>query len=197
MGVVGLRSGGAALRGDESVRLELASELAEGFWLIAGKDERGFDRLESGSCGEAGAGSRVLGERELWGRGARRDALRGCRRLRMNDVLDRSYAPDRFFRENAELEGESAGELAFKIDWATAHAGDYAGVLNFGTFELDENNGLLGAEEIGHDADDFEVELFDLVAGENGVGIALHAGANFIERKDFGGGRSLGAGREE
>src|SRR4029077_2272525 len=87
MGVVGLRSGGAALRGDESVRLELASKLAEGFGLIAGKDERGFDRLESGSCGEAGAGSRGLGKWELRGGGVRRDALRGCRRLRMNDVL--------------------------------------------------------------------------------------------------------------
>jgi len=115
----------------------------------------------------------------------------------MKDVFDGSDAADGFFGEDAELEGESAGKFAFEVDGAAAHARDDAGVFDLRPFKLDENDGLLGAEEIGHNADDFEVKLFDLVAGEDGVGIALHAGANFAERKDFGGGRSLGAGCEE
>ena len=53
------------------------------------------------------------------------------------------------------------------------------------------------SEEIGHDADDFEVEFFDLVAGEDGVGVAVHARPNLAKRKDFGGGRGLGSRGEE
>jgi hypothetical protein len=70
-------------------------------------------------------------------------------------------------------------------------------VLNFWSFELDKNDGLAGPKKIGHDPDDFEVELLDLVAGENGIGVALHAGANLAERGDFGGGRGLSPGHEK
>jgi len=60
-------------------------------------------------------------------------------------------------------------------------------VLDFGAFELDKDDGLARAEEIRHDANDFEVELFDLVAGEDGVGVALHAITDFTDRHDFAG----------
>jgi len=114
----------------------------------------------------------------------------------MKYILDGSDAADGFFRENAELEGKSASEFAFEIDGAAAHACDDAGVLGFWPLKLDENDGLLGAEEIGHNADDFEVELFDLVASKNGVGVALHSGTNFAEGQDFGGCGSLSVSTE-
>ena len=62
----------------------------------------------------------------------------------------------------------------------------------FGAFEFDENDGLLRPEEIGHYAQHLQIEFFDLVAGENGVGIALHACANLLQGDDFGGLLSLG-----
>src|ERR1700687_250328 len=104
---------------------------------------------------------------------------------RTENVLDGSDPGDGFFGEDAELEGEGACELAFQVDGAAAHAGNDAGVLDFGAFKLDEDDGLARAEEIGHDADDFEVELFDLVAGEDGVGVAMHARLDLAERDDL------------
>jgi len=50
---------------------------------------------------------------------------------------------------------------------------------------LNQDYRLLWAEEIGHYPDDFEVELFNLVAGENRIGIALHSGTNLIDWKGF------------
>jgi len=50
---------------------------------------------------------------------------------------------------------------------------------------LHEDDGLLRAQEIGHDAQDFEVEFFNLVTGKNGVSIALHARMNFRERQNL------------
>jgi hypothetical protein len=50
---------------------------------------------------------------------------------------------------------------------------------------LNEDYRLLRAEEIGHYSDDFEVELFDLVASEDCVGIALHSRPNLIDGKSF------------
>ncbi len=109
----------------------------------------------------------------------------------MNDVFDGSYTADGFFREDSELEGKSAGEFSFEIDRAAAHARDDAGVLDFWPFELNENDGLARPEKIGHDADDFEVEFFDLVASEDGVSVTLHARVDLAEGKDLGGGRGL------
>jgi hypothetical protein len=115
-------------------------------------------------------------------------------RRRAEDVFDWGYAGDGLFGENAELQGESAREFSFEVDGAAAHAGDDAGVLHLRAFELDKDDGLLRPKEIGHDADDFEVELFNLVASKNGAGVALHAGADLVKREDFAGigGSSLG-----
>ena len=46
---------------------------------------------------------------------------------------------------------------------------------------------MFGAQEIGHDAENFEIEFFNLVAGKNGVGVTLHAGMNFRKREHLGG----------
>ena len=68
-------------------------------------------------------------------------------------------------------------------------------MLDFWPLELDKNDGLARSEKIGHDADNFEVEFFDLVAGEDRVGVALHAWPNLAKRNDFSGGRGLGSAR--
>jgi len=44
---------------------------------------------------------------------------------------------------------------------------------------------LLRAEEIGHHSDNFEIEFFNLVAGEDRLGIALQSGPNLIDWKSF------------
>ena len=56
-------------------------------------------------------------------------------------------------------------------------------MLDFRPFELHQDDGLFGPQEIRHHADDFEVELFDLVAGKDGVSVALHARTHLINRK--------------
>src|SRR5712664_2065385 len=100
----------------------------------------------------------------------------------MDDVFDWRYAGDGIFGENGgELEGKSAGER----DGTAAHAGDDAGALDLGAFELDEDDGLARPKKIGHHSDYLEVELFNLVAGEDGVSVALHARSDLVERKNF------------
>src|SRR5215510_6319704 len=51
------------------------------------------------------------------------------------------------------------------------------------SFELHQNDRLLGAQEVGHDADHFQVELLNLVARKDRVGVALHARTHLIDRK--------------
>lgn len=69
-------------------------------------------------------------------------------------------------------------------------------MLDLWPFELDEDDGLFGAEEVGHDAEDLEVKLFDLVAGKDGVGVPLHPGVDLVERKDVCRGGGLSANRK-
>src|SRR5216683_3183705 len=89
------------------------------------------------------------------------------------------------FGEDAKLQGKSTGEFTVEIDGAAAHAGDHPGALDLGALELNEDDGLARAEEIGHYADNFEIEPFDLIARENCVGVTLHAGTDLIEGKDL------------
>jgi hypothetical protein len=63
-------------------------------------------------------------------------------------------------------------------------------VFHFGAFELDKDDSLLRTEKILQHADDFEVKFLDLVALEDGVGIALHAGTYLAQGKEFIGLRS-------
>ena len=58
-------------------------------------------------------------------------------------------------------------------------------MLDFGALQLDEDDGLLGAEKIIEDAQNFKVELFDLVAGKDSVCVALHSRVDLAEGKDF------------
>src|SRR5450755_232234 len=61
--VVGLRRGGAALRRDETIILDLRGELLEGRGLEAGEDERGGNRFERGTRGQTGTEGGVIGQR--------------------------------------------------------------------------------------------------------------------------------------
>jgi hypothetical protein len=103
----------------------------------------------------------------------------------MDDVFDGRDAGDGIFGEDAKLQGKSTGEFTVEIDGAAAHTGDHAGALDLGALELNEDDGLARAEEIGHYADNFEIEPFDLIARENCVGVTLHAGTDLIEGKDL------------
>ncbi len=99
-------------------------------------------------------------------------------------VLDGSDAGEGFLGKNAELQGKRSGKLSFEVDGTAAHSRDHAGMFDFRALEFHEDDGLFGSQEIGEDADDFEVELFDLVAGKDRVGIPFHAGLDLIERKN-------------
>jgi len=103
----------------------------------------------------------------------------------MQDVFDRRNAADGFLGENAQFQRERACEPSIEIYGAAAHAGDDASVLDPFAFELNQDDRLLRAEEIGHHADNFEVEFFDLIAGKNRVGVALHAGAHLAQGDGF------------
>src|ERR1700694_436735 len=99
---------------------------------------------------------------------------RGCRRCwrrrlywRIQNISDRCNARDGFLGEYAELKGKGAREFAVQINWTAAHAGYDTSVRDLGAFQLNEDDGLIGAQEIGHDAEDFELESFNLVPGTN------------------------------
>lgn len=57
MRVIGLGSGGASLRGNEAIALKLVREGVQRFRLVAGENERSFNRLERGALREAGVRS--------------------------------------------------------------------------------------------------------------------------------------------
>src|SRR5882724_12110749 len=103
----------------------------------------------------------------------------------MQDIFDRGDARDGFFGKDPEFKRECARELAVQVDGTPTHAGNYAGMLNLWAFKLNQDYGLARAEEIGHDTNDFEVEFFYLVSGEDGVGVAVHPGLNLAQREDF------------
>src|SRR5207247_1596169 len=107
----------------------------------------------------------------------------------LQDVLDGRDARDRILREDAEPQRKGPGKFSFEIDGAAAHARDDAGALDLWSQKLNQNDGLFRAEEIRHDADNFEVEFLNLVTGKDGVRVAPHPGPNFTQRKNF---RSLG-----
>ncbi len=94
-------------------------------------------------------------------------------------------AGDGFFGEDAEFQRQSAREFTVQIDGAAAHSGDHSGVFDLWPLQLHENDGLFGAEKIVQNADDFQIELLDLIARKNRVGVPLHARANLAERKEF------------
>ncbi len=58
-------------------------------------------------------------------------------------------------------------------------------MFNFRPLQLHQDDGLFGAEKIVQHADDFEIELFHLIAGKDRVGVPLHACTDLAERKDF------------
>ncbi len=58
-------------------------------------------------------------------------------------------------------------------------------MLDFRAFQLHKDDGLFGPEKIVKNADDFEVELFHLIAGKDRIGVPLHARADLAKRKDF------------
>src|SRR5579859_1245198 len=100
MTVVGFGSGRATLCGDEAVALELRSELAKSFGLIAGENKRSFDGFESRASGQAGVGGCVLGEGKLRGSRLVWNGFSGKLRLWTKDVFDRGDTADGLLGED-------------------------------------------------------------------------------------------------
>src|SRR5205085_6833538 len=86
--------------------------------------------------------------------------------------------------------GDGADEFSIDVDRAAAHALHDAGMFEGAAGEAGEDEGFFGAE-ILEDAEDFDLELVDAIAGEDGASSAAHAGANVLEGKE-GRGRGLG-----
>jgi hypothetical protein len=61
---------------------------------------------------------------------------------------------------------------------------------------LDQDNGLARPKEIGHHPNDFEIELFNLIAGEDRIRVALHACLDLVEGKNLIGLRQGGDRKE-
>ena len=172
--VVGVRRGGAALRGDEAVALRFRARTVAACRLKAGEDQRRVDRLQRGagranrcatrchvlqsdfSCERCDCDefvrSEYVGANLLWLEFVRTarvvcGALLGTDGFRI--VFDRGDAGDGFFGEDAQFQGERAGEFAVEVDGAAAHAGDHAGVFDFWAFELHQDDGLRGPRKLG------------------------------------------------
>jgi hypothetical protein len=170
------------LRRNEAIALDLRGELLQCRGLKPGEDERSLDWSERRTRRNRKGRSCFLHRGSV----ERKRKLLGTALYRStDDICDGRYAGDGILRENAQLERKRASKLAVEINRAAAHSRDHAGALDFGPLELNQDYRLLRAEEIGHHADNFEIKLFDLVAGEDRVCIALHSGPNLIEWKNL------------
>ena len=183
MGILRTRCRCAALRRDEAIGLKLIRKLLNRGGLKTRENQRSLDGLKRGAKRQAGARGGFGGQRKLLNIRLRQKALR----RRIQHIAYGCDAGDGFLGEYSEFQGERARQFAIQIDGAAAHTCHHAGVLHFGAFELDKDDGLLGTEKILQYADDFEVKFFDLVALKDGVGVALHASTNLAEGKDFRG----------
>ena len=99
---------------------------------------------------------------------------------RTQHVLDGANARDGVLGER-EGHGDGADEFAIDIDRAAAHALHDAGVFQRAAREAREDQRFLGADVFEH-AEDFDIEVGDLVAGKDGASDAVHAGADLFKR---------------
>src|SRR6266478_5051715 len=179
--VIGPRRSRAALRRDEAVALQLICELLERGRLEAGKNERRFDGLERGARRQTRARGSFTGKPEL---------LHGCLRgsrlgRRVQHILDGSDPGDGLFGEDAQFQRQGASKFAVELDRAPAHSRNHAGVFDFWTLLLYQDDGLPEAKTISLHADVLVYDLFHLIAGKDRIGIALHARAHLAEGKEF------------
>jgi hypothetical protein len=79
-----------------------------------------------------------------------------------------------------ESECNCAEQFAIDIDRASAHALHYAGFGERTATQPGENNGLLWSE-VFENAEDFDLELFDLLTLKNGPPYAVRAGPDIFE----------------
>ena len=97
--------------------------------------------------------------------------------------MNRRHSADRFFRKYAQLKRKRAGQFSLEINGASAHPGDYSGVLDFFAEKLDENNVLLGTQRVVQDTQHDEIHLLDFITGEDGINHALHARLHLVQRE--------------
>ncbi len=137
--------------------------------------EGGFARRRSGRGG-------VAKERPE-GEGSER---RGGGGMRSRGIGDHAFnglnSSDSTFRER-EAEGDGAQQFAIDIDRAAAHALEDAGFGERAAAEPGEDDFLAGSD-ILEDAEDFDLELFDAIAGEDGAADAMETWFDGGEREE-------------
>lgn len=92
------------------------------------------------------------------------------------DGLNASY---RLFGER-KAEGDGAKQFAVDIDWTAAHALQNASFGQRAPAEPGEDDGLLWTKILEH-TEDFDLELFDAVALEDGPADAPETGVHILE----------------
>ena len=95
-----------------------------------------------------------------------------------------------------EGHGDGTDELAVDVDGTATHTLHDAGVLEGSTGEAGEDEGFFGAG-IFEDAEDFDLEVGDGIAFEDGLADAAHAGVDVAQRHDGGGWRGGEEGSEK
>jgi len=94
--------------------------------------------------------------------------------------LDRLDSRDGFLRKR-EPERDGAEKLTVDVHGAAAHSLNHPGFPKPAAAEARENHALSGPE-ILENAEDFDLELFDSIALENGTADAAEAGTDIFER---------------
>lgn len=110
-------------------------------------------------------------------------------------LLDRLDTGDRFLGVR-ESKRNRTGQLAVDINGTSAHSLHHASTLQRSSAEPRQDDGLLWSDILEY-AEDFDLELFDVLPVEDGPAEAVHTGANIAEReKPFGAG-GTGKKREQ
>src|SRR5262249_29381610 len=102
-----------------------------------------------------------------------------------------------FLIKDTKFQGKRADQLSANVNGTTAHTGDDAGVLDIRPFQLDQNDRLLGPDQIGQYPENDKVEFLNLVPSKDRVRFTDHSGLDLIERHGLGqiGGRKSNGGQ--
>jgi hypothetical protein len=181
-------AGGDGLARFESQGAQLRREAFNGGAREPAKGQRRGDIDHAAFAGVHGCGPRngfeeIAIEQRTDGPPAGRRTSRQ-RRSGAHHLLDRTDAADRILRI-WERHRHGAHQLAIDVDRAAAHAFHDAGVLERAARKPRQDERLLGAEIVEH-AQDFHLEFFHAIAGEDSPAGAFHARADVLQREKGG-----------
>lgn len=129
-----------------------------------------------------------------------RQTARSCRRRSgksgiREHGLNGLNARDRFFGE-WEPEGDGPEQFTANIDRTAAHSLQNTGFGQWPPAEPGQNDGLLWTQILEH-AEDFDLELFDTVALEDGPADAAETGVHILEWEEVLRARQAGCERQQ